>query len=104
MNFIFSPFGWGLIVGMYILAFVVGFMYRTILKRAEIKSPRGVAKNIGTGDRLVRLVIGIALLLLAITTTWSPVLIFFSGFALFEALFSWCGFYAAIGKNTCPAY
>ena len=104
VNFIFSPFGWGLIVGMYILAFVVGFMYRTILKRAEIKSPRGVAKNIGTGDRLVRLVIGIALLLLAITTTWSPVLIFFSGFALFEALFSWCGFYAAIGKNTCPAY
>ena len=40
--------------------------------------------------------------LLAITTTWSPILIFFSGFALFEAIFSWCGFYAAMGKNTCP--
>jgi hypothetical protein len=30
------------------------------------------------------------------------ILIFFSGFALFEALFSWCGFYAALGKSTCP--
>jgi len=38
----------------------------------------------------------------AITTTWSPILIFFSGFAFFEAIFSWCGFYAAMGKNTCP--
>lgn len=103
VNFILSPFGWGLIVAMYLLAFVVGFMYRLILKRVAIKSPRGVAKNIGTRDRLIRLSIGIALLLLAITTTWSPIVIFFSGFALFEALFSWCGFYAAIGKNTCPA-
>jgi hypothetical protein len=51
---------------------------------------------------LLRLAIGVGLFLWAITTTWSPILIFFSGFALFEALFSWCGFYAALGKNTCP--
>lgn len=31
-----------------------------------------------------------------------PKTIFFSGFAFFEAIFSWCGFYATIGKNTCP--
>jgi Na+-transporting NADH:ubiquinone oxidoreductase subunit NqrB len=63
---------------------------------------RGVSKNSGTGDRLLRLLIGAALLVWAITTDWSPILIFFSGFAIFEAVFSWCGFYAALGKSTCP--
>ena len=101
ISFILSPLGWGLIVILYLLAGIVGFVYRAILKKVAKNSVRGVAKNIGKSDRLVRLVIGVGLLLLAITTTWSPVLIFFSGFALFEAIFSWCGFYAAFGKNTC---
>lgn len=102
IGFIASPFGWGLIVIMYLLAFIVGFIYRAILKKFAKNSPRGVAKNIGKSDRLIRVAIGVGLLLWAITTTWSPVLIFFSGFAFFEAIFSWCGFYAAMGKNTCP--
>jgi hypothetical protein len=102
MNLIFSPHGLGLIVSMYVLAFIVGFLYRAILKKFATHSPRGVAKNIGKPDRLLRAVIGLALLLWAITTSWSPILLFFSGFCLFEAIFSWCGFYAAIGKNTCP--
>ena len=110
ISFILSPFGWGLIVVMYLLAFIVGFIYRAILKKfakssslpaeALAKEGRG-AKNIGTSDRLIRFAIGVGLLLWAITTTWSPILIFFSGFAFFEAIFSWCGFYAAMGKNTC---
>ncbi len=102
ISFILSPFGWGLIVIMYILAFIVGFIYRAILKKFAKGSVRGAAQNIGKSDRLLRAVIGVGLLLWAITTTWSPILIFFSGFALFEAIFSWCGFYAAMGKNTCP--
>jgi hypothetical protein len=72
------------------------------LKRVAKNSPRGAPKNINKGGHLIRLTIGIGLLLFAILTTWSPILIFFSGFAIFEAIFSWCGFYAAIGKNTCP--
>lgn len=102
INFIVSPFGWGLIVIMYILAFLFGLIYRAILKRVAGNSPRGARKNIGKGGRLLRLVIAAGLLIWAITTSWSPILIFFSGFALFEAIFSWCGFYAAIGKSTCP--
>ena len=102
ISFILSPLGWGLIVILYVLAGIVGFVYRAILKKVAKNSVRGVAKNIGKSDRLVRLAIGIALLLWAITTTWSPILIFFSGLAFFEAIFSWCGFYAAMGKNTCP--
>lgn len=101
-DFIFSPFGWGLIVILYIVAFIAGLLYRTILKRVAKGMVRGVHKNIGWGDRLLRLAIGVGLLLWAITTGWSLILIFFSGFAIFEAIFSWCGFYAALGKNTCP--
>jgi len=102
ITFIKSPFGWGLIVVMYLLAGIVGLLYRSILKKFAKKSVRGATHNIGKADRLLRLAIGAGLLLWAITTSWSPILLFFSGFALFEALFSWCGFYAAIGKNTCP--
>ena len=102
ISFIKSPFGWMYILIMYILAFVVGFLYRYVLKKFAKSSVRGVQKNIAKSDRLVRLAIAIGLLLWAITTSWSPWLLFFSGFALFEALFSWCGFYAALGKNTCP--
>lgn len=101
ISFIKSPFGWGLIVAMYLLAGIVGLIYRTILRRLVKSSPRSAHKNIGKGDRLLRLAIGVGLLFWAMLTTWSPIIIFFSGFALFEAIFSWCGFYAAIGKNTC---
>lgn len=101
MGFIASPFGWGLVVVMYLLAGIVGFVYRAVLKRLARGTVRGVHKNIGLGGRLLRLAICVGLLLWGITA-WNPILIFFSGFALFEAVFSWCGFYAAIGKNSCP--
>ena len=102
IGFIVSSFGWGLIIVMYLLAVIVGFAYRSILKRFAKDTVRGVDKNIGKYDRWLRFALGVMLLLWAITTTWSPILIFFSGFCFFEAIFSWCGFYAALGKNTCP--
>lgn len=102
IGFIVSPFGWGLIVIMYLLAGIVGLIYRAILKRLAKGTVRGVHKNIGKWDRLIRFAIGTGLLLWAITTTWNPILIFFSGFALFEVVFSWCGLYATMGRNTCP--
>ncbi|MFH1089339.1 MAG: DUF2892 domain-containing protein [Candidatus Uhrbacteria bacterium] len=102
IDFILSPLGWGLIIVMFILAFAFGLLYRLLLKRLAKNSPRGFHKNIGRPDRLFRLALSLGLLLLAITTTWNPLIIFFSGFTFFEAIFSWCGFYAALGKNTCP--
>ena len=106
IDFILSPFGWGLIFIMFVMAFMFGFVYRIVLKKFARNTTHGasknISKNIGKKDRLIRLVIGVALLVLAITTTWSPWLLFFSGFAFFEAIFSWCGLYAALGKNTCP--
>jgi len=103
ISFIFSPMGWGLILILYVLAFIVGFVYRLALLQFAKHTPRGVSRNIGTPDRILRVAIGVVLLVGAITTSWSLTLIFLSGFCFFEAIFSWCGFYAALGKNTCPA-
>ena len=103
ISFIKSPFGWGLIIVMYLLAGIVGLLYRSILKKFAKNSPRGADHNIGKFDRLLRFAIGVGLLLWAILTSWSPILIFFSGFTMFEAIFSWCGFYAVLGKSTCPS-
>jgi len=102
LSFIKSPFGWGYILIMYIVAFIFGFLYRFILKKFAKGLVRGSHKNIGKYDRALRLSIWLGLLIFTVTTSWSPWLLFFSGFALFEAIFSWCGFYAALGKNTCP--
>ena len=101
-EFIFSPLGWGFILVMFFLSFVFGFVYRFLLRRFAKNTVRTGKKNIGIKGRLIRFFIGIILFIWAITTTWSPILLFFAGFTFFEALFSWCGFYAAIGKNSCP--
>jgi len=101
IGFIVSPFGWGLIVVMYLLAFIIGFIYRAILKRLAKGTVRGANKNIGKNDRLLRAVIGVALLLWAMLTTWSPIIIFISGFCIFESIFSWCALNQLMGKNTC---
>jgi hypothetical protein len=109
-NFIFSPIGYGYIIFVYILALLAGLLYRFIfrkisrkvMKDAPATDPYIVKKNIGIIDRVVRAILGLGLLYLAITTTWGFLIIFLSGVCLFEAIFSWCLFYSAIGRNTCP--
>jgi len=102
IDFILSPLGFGYVISMFLLAFIFGFTYRTLIKKFARNTTRTASKNIGTYDRVVRIGIGVLLLLVAITTTWNPWLLFFSGFAFFEAIFSWCGLYAVLGKSTCP--
>lgn len=102
VSFLLSPIGIGYVVAMFVLAFIFGFIYRTLMKQLAAHSVRGRSKNIGFSDRLMRFILAVGLFVLAVTTSWNPILLFASGFVLFEAIFSWCGFYAAIGKTTCP--
>jgi len=102
INFILSFFGWGYILLMYIFSFIIGFIYRLVMKKLAATSIYGVGRNINTKDRIIRAVLGLIILILSITTTWNPILLFISGFCFFEAIFSWCGLYAALGKNSCP--
>jgi Na+/glutamate symporter len=97
-----SPYVWGYLLAMYALAFMCGLLYRIIAKRMAKHAVRKVHKNIGRSDRVLRLAIAIGLLIWAVTTSWSPLLLFLSGFTLFEALFSWCALYQVLGRNSCP--
>lgn len=65
-----------------------------------------MTKNLGTFDRVVRLVIGIIVLVLAlvaVTMLWLKIiLIILALFCFYEALASWCLLYQLLGRNTCP--
>ena len=102
LKVLLTPFVWVSILVIYLFAFIVGFILRAILKKVAKNSSRGLGKNIDKPGRLLRVAIGVGLLVWAITTTWNPILLFLSGFALFEAIFSWCLFYALLGKKACP--
>ena len=60
-----------------------------------------MTKNIGTTDRLIRLIIGSFLLVLSLVSQ-SPILAIIGIFTLYEAVSSWCIFYQLIGRDTCP--
>jgi hypothetical protein len=87
-DFILSPFGWGLILLMYLLAFVLGSIYRLWVKKTR-KDPLLLLHKPGaTGDRLFRAVLGAGLLAWAVATSWNPAFLFLSGLAVFGALFA----------------
>lgn len=62
-------------------------------------------KNIGTFDRVVRLIIGLILIaaIFFVGNFLAKIILgVFGIFCFYEALVSWCAFYALIGKRTCP--
>lgn len=58
-------------------------------------------QNIGTNDRIIRLIIGVVLISLAIVSK-STFMALAGLFSLYEAVTSWCVFYQLLGRNTCP--
>jgi benzodiazapine receptor len=76
-------------------------MIDSVLYPARRQSQR-LNLNIGAPDRLVRLIAALALIGYAVLTSWSPILLIVGGFTLYESFFKWCGFYALIGRDTCP--
>src|SRR3989344_4103644 len=57
--------------------------------------------NIGTKDRIARLIIGVVLISLALI--YKSTFMALAGlFSIYEAVSSWCVFYQLLGKNTCP--
>jgi hypothetical protein len=64
-----------------------------------------MTKNIGTKDRLIRLAIAIACFVgayVARVAVFQLLLVAFGLFCVFQATFSWCAWYALLGRNTCP--
>ena len=63
-----------------------------------------MSKNVGTVDKILRILVGIALLALALVpsamqTPWG----FIGIVPLATALMSWCPAYTLLGIRTCPA-
>jgi hypothetical protein len=63
-------------------------------------------KNIGTTDRLIRLLMAVVLLVLyftgVATGVWGIAALIGAGLLSVTALVSFCGLYALIGISTCP--
>jgi len=57
--------------------------------------------NIGTKDRIARLIIGVVLISLAVINK-STFMALGGLFSIYEAFSSWCVFYQLLGRNTCP--
>jgi hypothetical protein len=91
ITFILSPLGWGYIIVMYLLAGILAWLLRFLLSKKACP-----LHNIDWHERLWRVIFGLLLLLWAITSAWNPLLLFISGFCIFEAIFAWCGFIAII--------
>lgn len=91
-----------LIIAWLALGFVCGFVLRTLHRKLASKSAlTSKGSNINKGGRVMRGIAGFALLLLY-TFVPQPIILVFAGFTFFQAIFSWCGLYALLGKNTCP--
>ena len=101
ITFLFSVFGLAYAAIMLVLGVLAGVIARFVVyRKGQVKMK---PKNIGLADRLVRFMIGVALLVWAVTGSWNPLVLFFAGLAFYEAFAHWCVFYAAIGRNSCPS-
>lgn len=100
-TFLFSPFG-AIYAGLLLLiGLLVAYLHRLIMKRFTKGNKNPSYKNIGKSDRIGRFVIFI-ILFLAGLYFWIPILYLAAGYVLYEVFAGWCGFYAIIGRNTCP--
>jgi hypothetical protein len=70
---------------IYAAALLFALLYRVLVHRLLVRMIGGTSRSIA---RPLRMATAVALFALAITTTWSPLLLFASGVLLFEALFS----------------
>lgn len=78
-----TPYGLINLLVIYGAALVAALLYRGLLRRFFVRLIGGSPWRIG---RALRATVGVALFVVAIVTTWSPLLLFLSGLLLFEAL------------------
>ena len=71
------------LIVIYSAALLAALLYRLILRRPLVRLIGGTPRRI---SKRFRVAAAVALLAVAITTTWSPLLLFASGVLLFEAL------------------
>ena len=89
ISFILSPLGYGYILLLQLLALIVGWVILRILKISGIQTQTNYILKFAKINICLGVVFWVSLLFLAVTTTWHPLLILMSGFALFVTIISW---------------
>ena len=89
ISFIFSPLGYGYILLLQLLALMMGWVILRILKTSGIQTQNNYIQKFAKTNIFLGVFFWVSLLFLAITTTWHPLLILMSGFALFVTIISW---------------
>ena len=89
ISFILSPLGYGYILLLQLLALIVGWVILRILKISGIQTQTNYILKFAKINICLGVVFWVSLLFLAVTTTWNPLLILMSGFALFVTIISW---------------
>ena len=89
ISFILSPLGYGYILLLQLLALIVGWVILRILKISGIQTQTNYILKFAKTNICLGVVFWVSLLFLAVTTTWHPLLILMSGFALFMTIISW---------------
>ena len=88
ISFILSPLGYGYILLLQLLALIVGWVILRILKISGIQTQTNYILKFAKINICLGVVFWVSLLFLAVTTTWHPLLILMSGFALFVTIIS----------------
>jgi hypothetical protein len=89
ISFVLSPLGYGYILLLQFSVLMVGWIILKILKISGIRTQTNYIKKFAMTNIFLGLVFWVSLLFLAVTTTWHPLLIMISGFALFVTIISW---------------
>ena len=89
ISFILSPLGYGYILLLQLLALIVGWVILRILKISGIQTQNNYIQKFAKTNIFLGVVFWGSLLFWAVTTTWNPLLILMSGFALFVTIISW---------------
>ena len=89
ISFILSPLGYGYILLLQLLALIVGWVILRILKISGIQTQINYILKFAKINICLGVYFWLILLFLAVTTTWHPLLILMSGFALFVTIISW---------------
>ena len=93
LNFILSPLGWGYILLLQLLALLVSWFISRTLNIIGIKTQKYYFHKFSKINIVLGVLFWLGLLCFAVNTSWHPILILISGFALFIAITSWRGNY-----------
>ena len=89
ISFICSPLGWGYVLFLQLLALLAGWIVLKVLKLGEMQIQSIFFQKYTRSAMISGAILWMGFLSWAVGTSWHPILILISGFALFAVIISW---------------